>query len=333
MTSLQLLDLAGTRLRSIEALHAEGNERELAERLFRGGFDVACLPDAPDSSVKRFQRAGIACIDADCVQLWKAPDITATIASGGEWNDTPGDWRSTCHEALSDHLGDAAAVECMPTGSFWCAGNRTIIRRAETLEVTAHQLDDVNLDWLATAVHALAGRLGLIQVPVRQVALASLLGGRGFTLVDIRKPRVLVPMLQASLRPVLLREFSVTGEDIARFGESCGDLNPLHFDDAYARSFGFEGRIAHGMLFYGWLTRLLGTEYPGAGTIFLGNTTTFLAPVYPGRCYQARLSIPIGDDVRGTYRILAQLSDKDGRMVAISRNDVLCRKPGPESVA
>lgn len=138
---------------------------------------------------------------------------------------------------------------------------------------------------------------------------------------------MLLPHLSHSRLPVQQHEFAVSTEDVRRYGEQSGDLNPLHFDDDVARKHGFAGRISHGMLFNGWFTRLLGTEFPGAGTIYLRSTCVYLAPVYPDTPYTVRISTPRHDPSRGAYRILAQLFSADGHHATIAYADVLNRPP------
>jgi acyl dehydratase len=43
----------------------------------------------------------------------------------------------------------------------------------------------------------------------------------------------------------------VTREDVAAYADAGGDRNPLHLDDGFARSVGFDGVIAHGMFTMG----------------------------------------------------------------------------------
>jgi acyl dehydratase len=43
----------------------------------------------------------------------------------------------------------------------------------------------------------------------------------------------------------------VTREDVRAYAEASDDRNPLHLDDAFARSVGFDGVIAHGMFTMG----------------------------------------------------------------------------------
>jgi 3-hydroxybutyryl-CoA dehydratase len=75
---------------------------------------------------------------------------------------------------------------------------------------------------------------------------------------------------------------TVSEADVTAFGEISGDMNPVHFDEAYAKTTIFRGRIAHGVLSLGYLSTVLGMKMPGPGTIFLSQTTRFKAPVRIG---------------------------------------------------
>ena len=43
-------------------------------------------------------------------------------------------------------------------------------------------------------------------------------------------------------------EFSVTAAQMQQFAELSGDFNPLHTDDAFARTKGFDGVVVYGAL-------------------------------------------------------------------------------------
>jgi len=74
----------------------------------------------------------------------------------------------------------------------------------------------------------------------------------------------------------------VSDADIEMFAQVSTDHNPVHLDDDYARDTIFEGRIAHGMLTAGLISAVIGEQLPGHGTIYLGQSLKFLAPVRPG---------------------------------------------------
>jgi 3-hydroxybutyryl-CoA dehydratase len=75
-------------------------------------------------------------------------------------------------------------------------------------------------------------------------------------------------------------------EDFAR---ATGDYNPIHMDEDYAKGTIFKKRVVHGMLHAGLISGIVGTQFPGPGTIYLSQTLKFLKPVF------------IGDEI--TYRI------------------------------
>jgi acyl dehydratase len=90
----------------------------------------------------------------------------------------------------------------------------------------------------------------------------------------------------------------ISSEDIQGFAAASGDTNPVHLDDAYASQTVFKKRIAHGMLVGGMISAVLGVQLPGPGTIYLGQTLQFRAPVY------------VGDEVTATVEVINIRADK-----------------------
>jgi 3-hydroxybutyryl-CoA dehydratase len=83
----------------------------------------------------------------------------------------------------------------------------------------------------------------------------------------------------------------VTDQDIEMFAEVSTDRNPVHLDDDYAQDTIFEGRIAHGMLTAGLISAVIGEQLPGHGTVYMGQTLKFLAPVRPGDQVYAEVKV------------------------------------------
>lgn len=84
---------------------------------------------------------------------------------------------------------------------------------------------------------------------------------------------------------------TVDDRDIELFAEVSTDRNPVHLDDAYAQDTIFGGRIAHGMLTAGLISAVIGEQLPGHGTVYLGQTLKFMAPVRPGDTVEARVEV------------------------------------------
>ncbi|MEM6477710.1 MAG: MaoC family dehydratase [Pseudomonadota bacterium] len=79
--------------------------------------------------------------------------------------------------------------------------------------------------------------------------------------------------------------------DIEMFAQVSTDHNPVHLDDEYAQDTIFEGRIAHGMLTAGLISAVIGEQLPGHGTVYLGQSLKFLAPVRPGDLVRAEVEV------------------------------------------
>ena len=90
---------------------------------------------------------------------------------------------------------------------------------------------------------------------------------------------------------------TITDDDIQRFADASGDHNPLHLNDDFAKSTRFGRRIAHGMLSASLISAVIANQLPGQGSIYLGQTLKFVAPVFPGDTITARVTvISIRDD-------------------------------------
>lgn len=83
----------------------------------------------------------------------------------------------------------------------------------------------------------------------------------------------------------------VTDEMVKLFAEATGDKNPVHLDEEFAKNTLFGGRIAHGILSLGIISAVLGTEFPGAGTIYLMQNAKFKRPVYVGEEVTVKLTV------------------------------------------
>ena len=90
----------------------------------------------------------------------------------------------------------------------------------------------------------------------------------------------------------------VTDEDIEMFAAVSTDRNPVHLDEDYARDTIFEGRIAHGMLTAGLISAVIGEQLPGHGTVYLGQTLKFMAPVRPGDTVLAEVKVTAIDHAK-----------------------------------
>jgi len=99
---------------------------------------------------------------------------------------------------------------------------------------------------------------------------------------------------------------TITEDDILLFALVSGDHNPIHLDAEYAEKSLFGKRIAHGFLIGSLISAVLGNDMPGPGSIYLGQTLKFLAPIH------------IGDTVTVTVKVVELREDK--RIITLHTN-------------
>ena len=105
---------------------------------------------------------------------------------------------------------------------------------------------------------------------------------------------------------------AVGAGDIEAFAAVSGDVNPVHLDEAYAKTTPFGGRIAHGMLSAAYISAVLGAKLPGPGAIYLSQNLRFRRPVKIGDVVTARVTVSAldADKGRATFATVCQV---DGR--------------------
>lgn len=77
-------------------------------------------------------------------------------------------------------------------------------------------------------------------------------------------------------------EAVITEAAMHRFAELSGDDNPLHVDEVFARSRGFPGRVAFGLLTSSYYSTLVGVYLPGRWALLHGLDVELKAPAFVG---------------------------------------------------
>lgn len=72
----------------------------------------------------------------------------------------------------------------------------------------------------------------------------------------------------------------ISAEDVHRFADAVGDLNPVHLDEQFAAATSFKKRIVHGAFLAGLISKALGMDFPGEGTIYISQNSVFKRPVF-----------------------------------------------------
>ena len=116
---------------------------------------------------------------------------------------------------------------------------------------------------------------------------------------------------------------TLTPRDIQLFAVMSGDVNPAHVDPEYARSSLFHEVIAHGLWGGSLISTVLGTLYPGPGTVYIDQTLHFSRPVTLGDTIT--VSVTVKEKFERTRHVVldCQCVNQEGRTVIRGTAEVL----------
>jgi acyl dehydratase len=117
--------------------------------------------------------------------------------------------------------------------------------------------------------------------------------------------------------PVLRHE--LVRADLIRYAGASGDFFPLHTDEGYARSVGFDGVFAHGMYLAGLLATAV-TNWVGIGAL-RSYQVRFASKAWPGDVLVSRLEVIDVSDQGAALRIEidCRLVDSTGAIRIVGR--------------
>lgn len=119
--------------------------------------------------------------------------------------------------------------------------------------------------------------------------------------------------LQIGQSARLLR--TLTPQDIQAFAAVSGDTNPAHLNAEYANDTLFHGVIGHGMWSGALISALLGTKFPGTGTIYLDQALHFSRPVRIGDTLTVSATVTAKDDNKKTVELACEAVNQKGEQV------------------
>ena len=119
--------------------------------------------------------------------------------------------------------------------------------------------------------------------------------------------------LQIGQSARLLR--TLTPQDIQAFAAVSGDTNPAHLNAEYANDTLFHGVIGHGMWSGALISALLGTQFPGTGTIYLDQALHFSRPVRIGDTLTVSATVTAKDEHKKIVDLACEAVNQNGEQV------------------
>ena len=107
----------------------------------------------------------------------------------------------------------------------------------------------------------------------------------------------------------------VTEEMRNTFAAVSGDSNPLHLDADFAATTPFKERIAHGALVSSFISKVLGCDFPGYGSVYVSQFSQFKRPVKIGDEISTTVEVKEKDERRGYVTFKTYCKNQLGKIV------------------
>lgn len=111
------------------------------------------------------------------------------------------------------------------------------------------------------------------------------------------------------------RSTTITAAMVSEFCHLTGDLNPIHLDEAFAKASRFGKLIVPGMFTASLIPAVIAGDLPGPGSIYLGQTIKFTAPVYVGETVTVAVTVTDVNPSRGFVTLSTICSVEDRKVL------------------
>ncbi|MGX7687191.1 MaoC family dehydratase [Flectobacillus sp. BAB-3569] len=112
-----------------------------------------------------------------------------------------------------------------------------------------------------------------------------------------------------ALNTVHRHKFSFTQDDVILFAKVSGDHNPLHLDAEFAATTPFKRPIIHGALASSIFSKVMGTEFPGFGSVYLKQVSEFKRPMFVDTDYEAVFTVVNIDEKKHIAEVKCEIFD------------------------
>lgn len=130
-------------------------------------------------------------------------------------------------------------------------------------------------------------------------------------------------------------EKTLTERDVTLFAAVSGDVNPVHLDADFAAGTMFRERIGHGMWTGAIISAAIALKLPGPGSIYVGQSLSFRAPVKLGDTVTVELEVTAKREDKRFVTLECTVRNQHDKVVATGTAEVMApaeklRIPAPQ---
>ena len=107
----------------------------------------------------------------------------------------------------------------------------------------------------------------------------------------------------------------VSDEEVRTFARITGDNNPIHVDETFAEQSQFGRCVVHGVLLLGFISKVLGRDFPGPGSVAREISCKFINPVLVNSSIRVKVVVSEKNARSRTirFRTFIYFTDDNGR--------------------
>ncbi|SDI23767.1 MaoC family dehydratase [Propionivibrio dicarboxylicus] len=125
---------------------------------------------------------------------------------------------------------------------------------------------------------------------------------------------------------------TLTEADAYQFSGIIGNFNPIHVNKEFCASIGLGKRVVPSMLVASMVSKILGTQLPGNGTVHVAQEMEFLQPVFIGDTVTCHVEVSGVDGKAQRVRLDIACTNQQGEVVARGESEAIppaCAKGRP----
>jgi acyl dehydratase len=112
-----------------------------------------------------------------------------------------------------------------------------------------------------------------------------------------------------------INKVTYTTEMVQLFAELVGDKNPIHLNKSFAESTFFKRPLVHGIMVAGQISKLIASDLPGPGSIYIHQDLKFISPVYHFDTIICRTEVIVVKIEKSIVVLNSKLINQNGKTV------------------
>jgi 3-hydroxybutyryl-CoA dehydratase len=116
---------------------------------------------------------------------------------------------------------------------------------------------------------------------------------------------------------------TLTEADVYQYAGIIGDFNPLRVNEEFAKKTIYKKRLAHGLLYASHISKILGTDFPGPGTIHASQEFNWHGVVFMGDTITTRIEVTKIDGKKNKVLIDVICTNQNGEIVLTGEGEII----------